>query len=107
VRSLGIALSLAALLSVSVYAQDDELPPDVVLQVALQTASDNLGVPTDDLVVVMSTQHDWPDSALGCPQPGRAYAQIVTPGYIVTIDTSDLATEVEVHTDGGSRGVSC
>jgi WD40 repeat protein len=26
-------------------------------------------------------QENYPDSGLGCPQPGRAYAQVVTPGY--------------------------
>jgi hypothetical protein len=55
----------------------------------------------------MAAQRDWSDSALGCPEAGRAYSQIVTPGFLVTIDTSDLVTEVEVHTDRGSRGVIC
>lgn len=28
---------------------------------------------------------EWPDASLGCPQPGRAYAQVITPGYRVTL----------------------
>ena len=27
----------------------------------------------------------WPDGALGCPQPDRAYAQALVPGWRVTI----------------------
>lgn len=23
----------------------------------------------------------WPDSSLGCPQPGQGYLQVITPGY--------------------------
>jgi hypothetical protein len=110
VRSLGIALVLLVLIApagIPVHAQVQELPPDAVIQIALQTASDNLGVSTDNLWFVMAAQRDWSDSALGCPEAGRAYSQIVTPGFLVTIDTSDLVTEIEVHTDRGSRGVIC
>src|SRR5216683_7053448 len=74
-------------------------PPDFVIEVAVQAAADQLGVTADNLVVVASEQRDWPDTSLGCPQPGRAYAQIVTPGYLITIDTADGATEVQVHTN--------
>ena len=88
-------------------AQGQEPPPDDVVQVALATASDYLGVPQDNLIVIMAAQRDWGDSSLGCPQPDMAYSQIVTPGYIVTVDTADLVTEVDVHTDEGSRGAIC
>lgn len=27
----------------------------------------------------------WPDTSLGCPEPGRLYAQVLTPGHRVTI----------------------
>jgi hypothetical protein len=34
--------------------------------------------------------------------------QVITPGYLVTIDTDDGATEVAVHTDRiGLRAVIC
>jgi hypothetical protein len=55
----------------------------------------------------MTAQRDWSDASLGCPQGGRAYAQIIIPGFIITIDTDDLATEVQVHTDRGSRAIMC
>ena len=70
-----------------------------MIRAALQSAADQLGVSTDNLVVVTSEQRDWPDSSLGCPQPGRAYSLIVTAGYLVPIDTSDGASEVQVHTN--------
>jgi hypothetical protein len=106
------AIALAALLLVAspsgvAQAQGQEPPPDDVVQVALATASDYLGVPQDNLIVIMAAQRDWGDSSLGCPQPGMAYSQIITPGYVVTVDTDDLVSEVDVHTDEGSRGAIC
>jgi len=29
---------------------------------------------------------DWPDTSLGCSQPGMFYAQVITPGYQITLD---------------------
>jgi len=30
--------------------------------------------------------HTWPDTSLGLPEPGKAYAQVETRGYIVTLE---------------------
>jgi hypothetical protein len=30
-------------------------------------------------------EKDWPDSSLGCPQPGMAYLQVITPGYLIVL----------------------
>ena len=106
-RTLLASLALLAAAAGSVRAQAQEQPPDAVVQVALEAASGQHGVPTDQLIVVMSAQREWSDSSLGCPEPGHAYAQIITPGWVVTIDTDDLATEVQVNTDNGSRAAIC
>ncbi len=93
--------------AVSAHAQAQEEPPAAVIQVALDAASAQLGVSADQLIVVMTAQRDWSDSSLGCPEPGRTYAQVITPGYAVTIDTDDLVTEIQVNTDRGTRAVIC
>ena len=103
-----LAALLAALaLPLVASAQGQEQPPDTVIQAALDAASSQLGVPTDNLIVVMTAQRDWPDASLGCPEPGRTSAQVIIPGYVVTIDTDDLATEVQVNTDTTSRATIC
>src|SRR5579871_6010710 len=99
-RPLLFAVAMLMALCAVVHAQSQDEPPDAVSQLALSAAADQLGVAPDNLVIVESAQRDWPDSSLGCPVPGRAYAQIVTPGWMVYVNTSDLATEVQVHTDG-------
>ena len=108
-RKLTIAMGMLLIVGGAAHAEstDDAPPPEAVVQTALQTSADELGVSTDDLTVVAAERRDWPDSSLGCPQPGLAYSQIVTPGWLVTVETNDGASEVHVHTDMASRGVIC
>ena len=80
-----------------------ESPPAV--QAALADAAAHLGASTQQLSVVEVTAQDWPDSSLGCPQPGLMYSQIVTPGYLIVI--SGAGKRLEYHTDRQSRVVLC
>lgn len=48
-----------------------------------------LGVEPSDIGVASVTPETWPTSALGCPQPGRSYAQVVTPGYAIVLVAGD------------------
>jgi hypothetical protein len=96
-------LSCAALLGGPAFAQGQEPPPESVTNAALDAASAYLRVDPEDLMLVMFAQRDWPDSSIGCPQPGMAYSQIITPGYIVTVDTYDMVTEVQVHSDADGQ----
>lgn len=45
-----------------------------------------LTVPERDLRVVRAEAVDWPDGCLGLQQPGRACAQVVTPGYRISFE---------------------
>jgi hypothetical protein len=47
----------------------------------------------------------WPDASLGCPQPGMAYAQILTPGFRVIVEAD--GEDYEVHTDMGNTILVC
>lgn len=37
----------------------------------------------------------WPDRSLGCPEPGRVYAQVMTPGWLVEVQVA--TTILEYH----------
>ena len=41
---------------------------------------------------------EWPDTSLGCPEPGMMYAQVITPGYRII-----LAVGEELHEYHASR----
>jgi hypothetical protein len=75
---------------------------------ALTDAATHLGVSKDQLRVEQVEAKEWPDSSLGCPQPGQLYSQIVTPGYLIIISSSAPgASQLEYHADARSRVTLC
>jgi len=64
-----------------------------------------IGVSADDLNVVSATPQTWPDSALGCPQPGMLYAQVITPGFQIVVDSG--GEQIEFHSDEQGNVVRC
>lgn len=47
----------------------------------------------------------WPDSSLGCPQDGMAYAQVLTPGYLIRLEYSN--NQYEYHSGKGAEVIYC
>ena len=45
-----------------------------------------LNVRPDQIKSVSAEPLMWPDTSLGCPQPGMMYAQVVTPGYRILLE---------------------
>jgi hypothetical protein len=64
-----------------------------------------LDLPVDSVVLVSSEPVDWPDAGLGCPLPGIAYAQVVTPGFRFTLEAN--GETYFVHTDLTQQAVVC
>ena len=52
---------------------------------ARRSLAAQLGTNADAITAVAIEPRDWPDTSLGCPEPGQAYAQVVTPGYRVVL----------------------
>ncbi|MEJ2516094.1 MAG: hypothetical protein P8080_12700 [Gammaproteobacteria bacterium] len=59
-----------------------------------------LDVQPENIEVLEAREVAWPDTSLGCPEPGRMYAQVVTPGVLVV-----LQFENRRYAYGGRRGV--
>ncbi len=76
-----------------------------VIQMARQDLAQKLSLQIEEIREVSVEAVEWPDTSLGCPQPGMMYAQMVTPGYRVMLAAKDRT--VEYHTDAGRRVVSC
>ena len=72
---------------------------------AKQHLAQQSGVPVDQITALSVTKVNWPTSALGCPQPGRMYAQMVTPGYRIILQAGGKT--YEYHSDRGQHVVSC
>jgi hypothetical protein len=68
-------------------------------QLAISALAKELGIAPESIQVDTVRAVDWPDSSIGCPQPGRAYMQVVTPGHKVT-----LRAEGRVHVVHEAKG---
>ena len=43
---------------------------------------------------------DWPDGAIGCPQPGQSYVQVITPGYRIRLAVDAQITNYHANRAG-------
>jgi hypothetical protein len=80
-----------------------DLPAPVML--ALETAARDAGVPVDQVELLQVEEVEWRTSGLGCEQPGMAYAQVITPGYLVRVRVA--GDEVAYHTDIRTTVIRC
>jgi hypothetical protein len=76
-----------------------------VVQLAKEDLAGKLGVSASEISVVSIEEVDWPDASLGCPQPGMAYAQVITPGFRVVLEAKGCSHKY--HTDEDSCVVLC
>ena len=43
------------------------------------------GIPKEEITLVEFQLVTWPNAALGCPQPGMAYADVLVDGYLIML----------------------
>jgi hypothetical protein len=73
-------------------AQPSEAPDASSLQralldTAIQDLAKRLEVAPEAIDVMEVIELDWPDASLGCPAPDMAYAQVITPGMQVILES--------------------
>ena len=101
---MGLALALTACEPVP---PDDptDTPPEVE-DAAMSGLSDATGIPMEDLEVVDAQWTEWPDACLGLGESDEVCAQVITPGWQVTIlaegeehvvRTDDFGEEVRIE----------
>lgn len=62
-------------------------------QEAINNLAQRLGIDAKDVTVVEAREVTWADTSLGCPEPGKAYAQVLTPGYLIVLKANGLTYE--------------
>lgn len=72
--------------------------------VAISTVAAQTGLAPDQLNIISSEAVNFSDASLGCPQPGMAYPQVITPGYRVLVEGGGQSFDVRVS---GRRGRIC
>jgi hypothetical protein len=84
-------------------------PTDSGLQSLIDRAIDDLSARLDtniqNIETVDARQVEWPDASLGCPQTDMAYAQVITPGYRITLKADEKF--YIYHTDSDLQVVFC
>jgi len=73
-----------------------------VLDIVIDRAAEDFGVGRGMINVVSHEYQTWPSTALGCPEPGRFYAQIVTTGYQVILAIGDVTAVYHVDETGAA-----
>jgi hypothetical protein len=76
-----------------------------VVDLVVQDAATRLGVNASALTVTAIEAMEWPDASLGCPEDGGVYAQVISPGYRITV--TDGSDSLEYHTGLNDAFVSC
>jgi hypothetical protein len=60
-------------------------------------AARRFNVAESSVVLTRAERVSWPDSSLGCPEPGRMYSQALVPGFRLVARTAE--GELVYHTD--------
>ena len=62
---------------------------DAFVQKAVADLAARLERPASAIEIESVIETDWRDSSLGLPEPGRMYAQVITPGLRITLSAGD------------------
>lgn len=81
-----LTLSACGLVAGTPEAPDTpmDLPSDVETR-AKEALSARTGVAVEEIEVVEAEQREWPDACLGLAEEGEACAEVITPGWEITL----------------------
>lgn len=99
-RSVLFLVLLLLLLMIPPIVQTQEVP--LVIDLALADLSERVGQPVtlNNLWAWQWEGQIFPDTSLGCPQPGEAYAPVMTGGIRFLLDYRGTVYDYRVSTDG-------
>ena len=111
-----LGLTLSAALSGCLFHKSATPPPPTgqgadsksrqeAFRESVKDLAKKTGAPESDIAGVAQEDMTWPDSCLGCVKAGENCAQVLTPGYRITLRVRD-ATYV-YHTNRSDRVRLC
>lgn len=80
-------------------------PVEKFINLTKHDLAQSLGIVPEQIEFVAAQPITWPNSALGCPAPGKVYPQGSVPGYRITIKAN--GQEYIYHTDLNGQFVLC
>ena len=106
IKTANFFLMLAGLVAFAVTAQEagmtagDPAPRIPQIAEAIEDLAQRQSVPASEVEVVSVEEVVWPDSSLGCPQPGMRYRQVLQDGMRIILRAN--GRHYAYHS-GGSR----
>ena len=85
-RTLAARITTAVCLSVAGSLAIAESFPSA--ECARADLAERLQVPLDKVVIVEQIEKTWPDSSIGCPQPGMVYRQVLVNGSHMVLEVA-------------------
>lgn len=70
-------------------------PPGMesLIEKAREDLAERLSIEISQISLLEAREVTWPNASLGCPQPGMAYADVLTPGFLIILKANALAFE--------------
>jgi len=72
-----------------------------LIMIARKDLAEREGIPLAKVTLLRMEAVEWQDTSLGCPEPGKVYAQVITPGYRLIL--TDGTKEFAYHSDRQNR----
>jgi hypothetical protein len=76
-----------------------------LVEKAKEDLAQRLSISVNQIDLIEATAVVWPNSSLGCPQPGMVYAEVLTPGYLILLNAG--SEEYEYHTSRSTEVIYC
>jgi hypothetical protein len=74
--------------------------PQAVIDAAVADAAARAGVEPAAVTVVSAEATTFPSGALGCPEPGMMYTDVLTPGYRVVVEAGGVSYDYRASERG-------
>lgn len=105
---LTFVLTLLAAMLLAACAPGSVLPPTATIPPEINPLTDTaafvagiLGLSAGDVTLLSTEQAQWNDACLGAPRLGEACAEVITPGFKMTLQTPNGV--YELHTDATGK----
>lgn len=79
---------------------ENQLNEETVVQKAVGDLASKLDVAEEEIEVMEVRDVQWPDGALGCPEPGKMYTQAVVGGTRVILGADERVYDYHAGADG-------
>ncbi len=73
--------------------------------VAMNDLAKRLGVDASDVSVLSAEEVTWSDASIGCPEPGKMYAQMLVSGSLIVLEAD--GKQYEYHAAAGKAPFYC